>query len=105
MAERMSIGNMREVEINMEAVGMAKKKRRLLRDVLPGVAGPSDLGRRLGISRQHASLLWNGRIVPSLQMIQLIHARLGVPLEVLATVQRATPPRKRGPKLTDEGEG
>jgi transcriptional regulator with XRE-family HTH domain len=84
---------------------MAKEKRRLLRDVLPGVAGPSDLGRRLGITRQHASLLWNGRIVPSLAMIQLIHERLGVPLDVLASVTRATPPRKRGPKPKGKKQG
>jgi transcriptional regulator with XRE-family HTH domain len=95
---------MREVKKNMEAVGMEKKKRRLLRDVLPGVAGPSDLGRRLKISRQHASLLWNGKVVPSLQMIQLIHERLGVPLEVLSSVGRATPPMKRGPKHHESGE-
>ena len=72
----------------------------LLKDILlaKGVAGPSDLGRRLGISKQHASLLWNGKNLPSLEMAQRIRDRLGISLDALAELEREEPLKRRGPK-------
>jgi transcriptional regulator with XRE-family HTH domain len=72
----------------------------LLSDILlaKGVAGPSDLGRRLGISKQHAWLLWTGKSLPSLEMAQHIRDRLGISLDELAELERTIPLKRRGPK-------
>jgi transcriptional regulator with XRE-family HTH domain len=72
----------------------------LLSDILlaRGVTGPSDLGRRLGISKQHAWLLWTGKSLPSLEMAQRIRDRLGISLDVLAELERKEPLKRRGPR-------
>jgi transcriptional regulator with XRE-family HTH domain len=72
----------------------------LLKDILlaKGVVGPSDLGRRLGISKQHAWLLWNGESLPSMEMAQRIRDRLGISLDELAELERKEPLKRRGPK-------
>jgi transcriptional regulator with XRE-family HTH domain len=72
----------------------------LLRELLAqkGVAGPSDLGRRLEISRQHASLLWHGKVLPSPEMLRKLRDRLGVSLDELAELERAIPLKRRGPR-------
>jgi transcriptional regulator with XRE-family HTH domain len=72
----------------------------LLSDILlaKGVVGPSDLGRRLGISKQHAWLLWTGKSLPSLEMAQRIRDRLGISLDELAELERTIPLQRRGPK-------
>jgi transcriptional regulator with XRE-family HTH domain len=72
----------------------------LLSDILraKGVVGPSDLGRRLSISKQHAWLLWTGKSLPSLEMAQRIRDRLGISLDELAELERTIPLQRRGPK-------
>jgi transcriptional regulator with XRE-family HTH domain len=72
----------------------------ILRDILiaKGVVGPSDLGRRLDISKQHAWLLWHGKNLPSLEMAQRIRERLGIPLDKLAELEREEPLKRRGPR-------
>jgi transcriptional regulator with XRE-family HTH domain len=79
----------------------------VLKDILlpKGVVGPSDLGRRLGISKQHASLLWNGNNLPSLEMAQRIRERLGVSLDELAELERREPLKRRGPKPKPRSSG
>ena len=74
--------------------------RMILKDILleKGVAGPSDLGRRLDISKQHAWLLWTGKNLPSLEMAQRIRDRLGVSLDLLAELERIEPLKRRGPQ-------
>jgi transcriptional regulator with XRE-family HTH domain len=70
-----------------------------LRDFLPkkGIRGPSELGRRLGISRQHAFLLWHGHVMPSAEMLQKLRD-LGIPADKLMALERAEPAKRRGPK-------
>lgn len=77
----------------------------LLSDILraKGVVGPSDLGRRLGISKQHAWLLWTGKTLPSLEMAQRLRDRLGVSLDALAELERTVPLQRRGPKPNPRG--
>ncbi len=72
----------------------------LLRELLAqkGVAGPSELGRRLEISRQHASLLWHGKVLPSPEMLRKMRDRLGMSLDELAELERAIPVKRRGPR-------
>jgi transcriptional regulator with XRE-family HTH domain len=72
----------------------------VLKDILlaKDVAGPSDLGRRLGISKQHAWLLWTGKSLPSLEMAQRIRDRLGISLDELAELERKEPLKRRGPQ-------
>lgn len=79
----------------------------ILKDILlpKGVVGPSDLGRRLGISKQHASLLWNGSNLPSLEMAQRIRDRIGVSLDELAELERREPLKRRGPKPKPPSRG
>ena len=81
--------------------------RMILKNILleKGVTGPSDLGRRLGISKQHASLLWNGKNLPSLEMAQRIRDRIGVSLDALAELEREEPLKRRGPKPKAEQIG
>jgi transcriptional regulator with XRE-family HTH domain len=71
-----------------------------LRDLLPkqDIPGPSELGRRLEISRQHAWLLWHGYVLPSAEMLQKLRS-LGIPAEKLMELERAEPAARRGPKL------
>jgi transcriptional regulator with XRE-family HTH domain len=72
----------------------------ILRDILlaKGVTGPSDLGRRLDISKQHAWLLWHGKNLPSLAMAQRISAHFDIPFDQLAGLERKEPMKRRGPR-------
>jgi transcriptional regulator with XRE-family HTH domain len=66
--------------------------------IAKGVTGPSDLGRKLGISKQHAWLLWHGKNLPSLAMAQQISARFEIPFDQLSELERAEPMKRRGPR-------
>jgi transcriptional regulator with XRE-family HTH domain len=79
----------------------------LLSDILraKGVVGPSDLGRRLGISKQHAWLLWTGKSLPSLEMAQRIRDHLDISLDELAELERTVPLKRRGPKPKPQRNG
>jgi transcriptional regulator with XRE-family HTH domain len=70
----------------------------LLRDLLPqhGIPTIDALRRRLGMAKQYAWLLWHGKIALSADMLRRLHQALGIPLEELIQVERATPPKRRG---------
>jgi transcriptional regulator with XRE-family HTH domain len=69
--------------------------RQLLRQ--HGITRPSELARRVGISRQHAHLFWQGKRVLSRQMIARIHEATGIPQAELFLAERPTPqPQPRG---------
>ena len=70
----------------------------LLRDLLPhhGVASLSEFRQGLGLTKQYAWMLWHGKIAVSADMMRRLHAELGVPLEPLLRVERATPAKPRG---------
>jgi transcriptional regulator with XRE-family HTH domain len=72
----------------------------LLRDLLPRYDIPTitALQRRLGMAKQYAWLLWHGKIALSADMLRRLHQELGIPLEELIRVERATPPKRRGPR-------
>jgi transcriptional regulator with XRE-family HTH domain len=72
----------------------------VLREVLPDYSCRTlmDLARGLGLRKQYAWLLWYGKIALSLELLRRIHETFGVPVEVLAQVTRATPPKRRGRK-------
>jgi transcriptional regulator with XRE-family HTH domain len=71
-----------------------------LRDLLQpkGVMTSAELGKRLGISRQHAWLLWNGKTLPSLEMLRRLRDVFQLDPEDLAELERETPGKRRGPK-------
>ena len=71
-----------------------------LRDLLPqyGVPSIAELCQRLGLRKQYAWLLWHGTIALSADMLRRLHGELGVPLEALLQVERATPAKRRGRK-------
>lgn len=80
---------------------MASIATRVLREVLPENGCPTlmDPARGVGVRKQHAWLLWHGKIALSVDMLHRIHETFGVPVEVLLQVTRATPPKRRGRKL------
>jgi transcriptional regulator with XRE-family HTH domain len=69
-----------------------------LRDLLPqyGIPSIAELCQRLGLRKQYAWLLWHGKIAVSSDMLRRLHGELGVPLEALLQVERATPAQRRG---------
>jgi transcriptional regulator with XRE-family HTH domain len=71
-----------------------------LRDLLPayGITSIAELCQRLGLRKQYAWLLWHGQIALSSDMMRRLHGELGVPLEALMQVERATPAKRRGRK-------
>jgi transcriptional regulator with XRE-family HTH domain len=79
-----------------------------LRDLLRqhGITRASELAHRLGISRQHAHLFWQGKRLLSRQMIARIHAATGIPMAELFLAERPTPQRQpRGrPRKRPSGE-
>jgi transcriptional regulator with XRE-family HTH domain len=86
----------------------------LLRDLLPqhGIPSLGELRQRLGLTKQYAWMLWHGKIALSADMMRRLHGELGIPLEALMQVERATPAKRRGrPPLhprthqTEEGPG
>jgi transcriptional regulator with XRE-family HTH domain len=72
-----------------------------------GISGPSELGRRLGISKQHAWLLWHGTVLPGPELLRKIRDRLEIPVEQLLELERAEPvkPRGRRPQRYDPARG
>jgi len=71
-----------------------------LRDLLPqyGIPSIAELCQRLGLRKQYAWLLWHGQIALSSDMMRRLHGELGVPLEALMQIERATPAKRRGRK-------
>jgi transcriptional regulator with XRE-family HTH domain len=70
----------------------------LLRDLLPQYEVPSlsEFRQRLGLTKQYAWMLWHGKIALSADMMRRLHGELGLPLEELMRVERATPAKRRG---------
>jgi transcriptional regulator with XRE-family HTH domain len=76
----------------------------VLREVLreKGVSGPSEFGKRIGIVKQHAWLLWHGMVLPSTETMQKIHGTFKVPLQTLMRLDRGSPrPGKGRPRKGD----
>jgi transcriptional regulator with XRE-family HTH domain len=63
-----------------------------------GIPGPSELGRRLEISKQHAWLLWHGTVLPGPELLRKLRDRLDIPVEQLLELERAEPLKPRGPR-------
>jgi transcriptional regulator with XRE-family HTH domain len=78
--------------------------RQLLRQY--GITRSSELAHRLGISRQHAHLFWQGKRLPNRQMITRMHEATGIPEVALFLASRPSPqPQPRGrPRKRREGE-
>jgi transcriptional regulator with XRE-family HTH domain len=57
-----------------------------------------DFADRTGLSRQHAWNLWHGAAGVGKQTMGRLHECLGIPLEELMQVSRATPLKRRGRK-------
>jgi transcriptional regulator with XRE-family HTH domain len=72
----------------------------LLHEILTqkGIPGPSELGRRLGISKQHAWLLWHGKVLPGPELLRALRDRLDIPIDQLVELERAEPLKPRGPR-------
>jgi transcriptional regulator with XRE-family HTH domain len=70
----------------------------ILGDLLPqyGITSIAELRRRLGLTKQYAWMLWHGKIALSNDMLRRLHKELGLPLETLIQVERATPAKRRG---------
>ena len=79
---------------------MVTVPRLFLCDLLPhyGVASIAALCQRLGLRKQYAWLLWHGTIGLSAAMLRRLHDELGIPLEELLRVERATPAKAAGRK-------
>jgi transcriptional regulator with XRE-family HTH domain len=75
-------------------------QRMILHEILTqkGIPGPSELGRQLGISKQHAWLLWHGKVLPGPELLRELRDRLEIPLEQLVELERAEPLKPRGPR-------
>ena len=69
-----------------------------LKDLLPqyGITSIAELRQRLGLTKQYAWMLWHGKIALSSDMLRRLHGELGLPLEALIQVERATPAKRRG---------
>ena len=74
--------------------------RMILRDILAqkGIPGPSELGRQLEISKQHAWLLWHGKVLPGPELLRKLRDRLEIAVEQLLELERAEPLKPRGPR-------
>jgi transcriptional regulator with XRE-family HTH domain len=77
----------------------AMKLRELLQQ-RAGVTSAQAFGRRLGLSKQHASSLWYGRDPLGLRLMRQIKQAYGISLDDLAEVEEAVPgqPRARSVK-------
>jgi hypothetical protein len=60
-----------------------------------GIASAAELGRKLGIARQHAWLLWTGRHLPSFELLQRLSADPAIQItpQEIAQLERAKPPK------------
>jgi hypothetical protein len=67
-----------------------------LRDLLQqkGIQTPAEFSRQLGISRQHAWLLWHGKTFPSLVTMQRLRDVLHLNPIDLTNLERETPPKQ-----------
>jgi transcriptional regulator with XRE-family HTH domain len=72
-----------------------------------GISGPSELGRQLEISKQHAWLLWHGTVLPGPELLRKLRDRLDISVEQLLELERAQPLKPRGPRPRryDPGRG
>ena len=70
-----------------------------------GVASAAELGRKLGIARQHAWLLWTGRHLPSYELLQRLATELQLDPDDLAHLERATPPKDGRRRKKPKGKG
>jgi transcriptional regulator with XRE-family HTH domain len=72
--------------------------RMILHEILTekGISGPTELGQRLGISKQHAWLLWHGTVLPGPELLRKLRDRLEIPIEQLMELERAEPLKRRG---------
>jgi transcriptional regulator with XRE-family HTH domain len=62
-----------------------------------GITRSSELAHRLGISRQHAHLFWQGKRLPTRQMITRIHEATGIPeVDLFLAVRPSPMPQRRG---------
>jgi transcriptional regulator with XRE-family HTH domain len=61
-----------------------------------GIPGPSELGRQLGVSKQHAWLLWHGTVLPGPELLRKLRDQLQIPIEQLLELERAVPLKRRG---------
>jgi transcriptional regulator with XRE-family HTH domain len=78
--------------------------RQLLRQ--RGITRSSELAKRVGISRQQAHLLWQGKRMPSREMIYRLSEATGLAPEVLFLAERPMPaPQPRGRPRTRRAEG
>jgi transcriptional regulator with XRE-family HTH domain len=79
---------------------MVTVQRMLLGDLLPhyGISTILELCQRLGLTKQYGWMLWHGKIAVSANMMRRLHGELGVPLEALIQVKRATPAKRQGRK-------
>lgn len=59
------------------------------------VQSSQELGKKLGLSRQHAFGLWTGRDPLGLRMMRRIKEEFGISLDDLAEVDEAVPGRPR----------
>jgi transcriptional regulator with XRE-family HTH domain len=62
-----------------------------------GITSAAQLAHRLGISRQHAYLFWQGKRLPNRRMVARMHEATGIPEVDLFLAARPTPmPQRRG---------
>jgi hypothetical protein len=64
-----------------------------------GIPKLTVLAKQLGIGKQHAWLLWHGKIALSLEVVRRLHEEMQVPLDRLMQIERAIPAQKRGRKM------
>jgi transcriptional regulator with XRE-family HTH domain len=75
---------------------MVKVAGMYLRDLLQakGVLSAADFGRQMGISRQHAWLLWTGKSLPSQDTLQQLRLTFGLDPNDLINLTREAPSKQ-----------
>jgi hypothetical protein len=79
---------------------MAAQRRPIrLRDILPtyGIATIAAFARQAAMSHQQCWNLWHGYAGVGTRMMQRLHDRLGLPLDVLLQITPPTPPPRTHP--------
>ena len=62
-----------------------------------GIQRPSDLAKKVGLTRQYAHLLWTGKRLISRKMAQRIEAKTGIPyVDLMVTEPGPLPKIQRG---------
>jgi hypothetical protein len=64
--------------------------------LLEQLCGRPALRRCLGLTKQDAWLLWHGKIALRADLMRRLHGELGISLDALIQVGRATPAKRRG---------